>query len=91
MENEEKYRENVKHDHLTQQPNYENIKYKFKNIQGIQWYQFTLFLLCDERIVDNKNCDMDRGTKLLLGEHQPSLLHSMLKLVDIGEKFRNVQ
>ena len=40
MKNEKIYQENAKHYHLTQQPDYENIKNEFRNIKGIQRYQF---------------------------------------------------
>ena len=40
MENEKKYQENTKHYHLTQQPDYKNIKNRDRNIQGIQQYLF---------------------------------------------------
>lgn len=51
-ENEGKYQENTKHNHLTQPPNYENIKNIFRNIQVIQQYRFLFFLLCVGKIAN---------------------------------------
>ena len=52
VENEAKYRDKANHNHLTQPPDYENIKRGFRNIQEIQQYQFTWFLLCVGKIAD---------------------------------------
>ena len=50
-----------------------------------------MFPLCVGKIVDKNGCNMDQGRKILMGECQPSILNSMLKLVDIGNRFRNIQ
>ena len=78
MEEEIYQGEITNHHYLPQYVMMVYIGNRFRNIKGLKWYQFSLFLLYVQKIADNQNgSDTDGGRKLLCRDLQPSLLNSM--------------